>query len=93
MTLSEFESLIDASSLNHPLAALWHDAKGDWHKAHTIAQEIQTRDGAWVHAYLHRKEGDRSNALHWYQQAGRKFSTQSLTQEWQEMVSTLLTKI
>ena len=53
------------------LAALWWEAKGDWAKAHEIAQEIDSPDGAWVHAYLHRKEGDEGNAGYWYRRAGK----------------------
>ena len=48
------------------LAALWHDGKGDWHKAHELAQDVPDPDGAWVHAFLHRKEGDAGNAAYWY---------------------------
>lgn len=66
MTIEEFKSTLNNS---HPpealpplLEALWYDAKGNWHRAHEIAQEIAGKEGAWVHAYLHRKEGDLSNA-------------------------------
>ena len=53
------------------LQALWWDAKGNWRRAHAIAQEIETPDAAWVHAYLHRKEGDDWNAGYWYRRSGR----------------------
>ena len=54
------------------LAALWHDARGDWDRAHASAQDDGSRDGAWVHAYLHRREGDEANARYWYARAGKK---------------------
>lgn len=53
------------------LRALWHDARGDWDAAHTCAQDDAGPAGAWVHAYLHRKEGDAANAGYWYRRAGR----------------------
>jgi hypothetical protein len=92
VTLSEFKSLKQPPSLSPLLVALWHDAQGDWHKAHKFAQDIETRDGAWMHAYLHRKEGDKSNANYWYQRAGKKFPTKSLEEEWGEIVTELLKK-
>ena len=72
------------------LAALWWDAKGDWAKAHVIAQDIESPDGAWVHAYLHRKEGDQGNAGYWYRRAGKRHSTASLDAEWEEIARHLL---
>jgi hypothetical protein len=72
------------------LTALWHDARGDWEEAHRIAQAVDDEDGAWVHAYLHRKEGDSGNARHWYRRACRNYSDDSLTAEWDLIVSTLL---
>ena len=66
MTLTEFKATLTATTppaaLAAPLLALWHDAKGDWEGAHSVAQDIESADGAWIHAYLHRKEGDVSNA-------------------------------
>ncbi|NJK82484.1 MAG: hypothetical protein HC912_00350 [Saprospiraceae bacterium] len=72
------------------LKALWYDKLGDWEKAHNLAQDIHTPIGAWIHAYLHRKEGDIWNADYWYQQAGRKRPNQTLDQEWQAMVASVL---
>jgi hypothetical protein len=92
MNLAEFQSLKNPPSLSTLLVALWHDAQGDLRKAHEFAQDIETPDGAWVHAYLHRKEGDASNAGYWYRQAGKKFPTQTLKQEWEEIVMELLKK-
>lgn len=73
-----------------PLAALWHDAKGDWHTAHGIAQGENDVDGAWVHAYLHRKEGDMANANYWYRRAQRSMPDTTLQQEWREVATSLL---
>jgi hypothetical protein len=72
------------------LQALWWDAKGDWDKAHECAQERDDRDGARVHAYLHRKEGDPSNAGYWYRRAGTKASAGSLAEEWEELALSFL---
>jgi hypothetical protein len=74
------------------LKALWHDARGEWNSAHDLAQEVNTQDGSWIHAYLHRKEGDRSNAQYWYHRANRKMPDYSLEQEWEELVNVFLSK-
>jgi hypothetical protein len=66
-------------------AALWWDAHGDWDRAHQLAQSVDTPDGAWVHAYLHRKEGDLSNADYWYRRAGRQRPGIPLDAEWMEL--------
>jgi hypothetical protein len=63
------------------LAALWHDAHGDWARAHSRAQEDEGRAGSWVHAYLHRKEGDLANARYWYARAGRTPPAKTVTLE------------
>lgn len=70
--------------------ALWWDAKGDWKRAHEIAQEFDTTDGAWVHAYLHRKEGDSWNAGYWYRRAGKPHCRATLETEWTDIASSLL---
>ena len=72
------------------LAGLWWDAKGDWTRAHESAQQDEGPAGAWVHAYLHRKEGDVSNAAYWYHRAGRIPARSSLEQEWMEIAESLL---
>jgi len=72
------------------LAALWWDAKGDWTRAHALVDELETPDGMAVHAYLHRKEGQTSNADYWYQRAGRRFHRPTLEAEWQALVEGLL---
>jgi hypothetical protein len=71
-------------------AALWWDAKGDWARAHEIAQDVASADGAWIHAYLHRKEGDVDNAGYWYGQAGRPRCRAALELEWEEIVRAVL---
>ena len=73
-----------------PLAALWHDAKGDWHTAHGVVQNETDEDGAWVHAYLHRKEPDLANANYWYRRAQRTMPEQSLQEEWRAIATALL---
>ncbi|NJK85283.1 MAG: hypothetical protein HC906_04270 [Bacteroidales bacterium] len=76
--------------LNNLLQALWFDAKGDWESAHDLAQAVYTPEGAWVHAYLHRKEGDKDNAAYWYGKALRKFPEYSFEEEWRKMVDEFL---
>ena len=70
--------------------ALWHDATGDWEGAHRIAQDVETPEGAWVHGYLHRKEGDAANAGYWYRRAGKPAASGSLDDEWQAIAAALL---
>lgn len=72
------------------LCALWHDAAGHWEQAHQITQDIESPDAAWVHAYLHRKEGDLGNAGYWYRRAGKPAATDSLETEWERIVRALL---
>ena len=72
------------------LTALWYAGKGDWERAHTIAQDIPTREGSWVHAYLHRQEGDEGNARYWYSRAARSMPALTPEQEWEELVEALL---
>jgi hypothetical protein len=79
-----------APGLTAPLAGLWWAAKGNWDEAHRIVQDDAGRDAAWVHAYLHRLEGDLGNAGYWYRQAGRPAATDSLESEWQRIVSALI---
>ena len=77
-------SLSDAApapELNAPLAALWRAAKGQWDEAHKIVQDEDDAASAWVHAYLHRVEGDLGNAGYWYRLAGRQVATASLESE------------
>ncbi|MSU46843.1 MAG: hypothetical protein EXS42_06910 [Lacunisphaera sp.] len=76
--------------LNRPLQALWHDRQGRWAEAHTLVQESDGADGAWVHAYLHRSEGDESNAGYWYARAGRPAASGDLKAEWEQFARALL---
>jgi hypothetical protein len=79
-------------TLSLAVQALWWDAKGDWTKAHECAQAQEDQAGAWVHAYLHRKEGDLSNAGYWYRRAGKPVSTVSLEAEWAAIAGALITQ-
>jgi hypothetical protein len=72
------------------LRALWHAAKDQWEEAHRIAQDDESADGAWVHAHLHRIEGDEANAGYWYGRAGRPHCHGSLDDEWAEIAAALL---
>jgi len=72
------------------LQALWHDGKGDWDGAHELAQRDEPGAGDWVHAYLHRKEGDLGNAGYWYRRAGKPIAQGPLDDEWAAIVSALL---
>ena len=81
----------EASALQPLLHALWQDARGNWEGAHELAQAVETRDGAWIHAYLHRKEGDASNAAYWYRRTGKPVFAGSLQAEWEAIASALLT--
>ena len=91
MTLEEFASA-DGGAFSGALLALWWDGRGDWEKAHEIAQEVPGADGAWVHAYLHRKEGDVANAAYWYRQAGRAMADGDLRVEWERIVGEMLAR-
>lgn len=77
------------AGLEATLAALWWDAHGDWAKAHSLVDELETPDAMAVHAYLHRKEGEEWNADYWYQRAGEKFKRSTLDDEWQALVDGL----
>ena len=76
--------------LSHALRALWLDARGDWEGAHDAAQADGGGAGDWVHAYLHRKEGDAGNAAYWYRRARKPISRASLDEEWSEIAEALL---
>lgn len=94
MTLKEFRQSFaredPPAGLALALTGLWWDAKGDWKHAHESAQQDSSPAGAWVHAYLHRKEGDLSNAAYWYSRAGKPPARTSLEQEWTEIAERLL---
>lgn len=90
MNVSTFKESLSASEPPQQssvyLSALWYDAKGDWEKAHVLVQDVENKDAAWIHAYLHRKEGDTFNADYWYRRAGKKRPPFSLDDEWEEIV-------
>lgn len=95
MTYAEFiESLQRPqvpADLSPYLTALWHERRNDWNQAHEMVQEIETATAARVHAYLHRREGDDSNARYWYGRAGHSFpSDQTLDEEWESLARELL---
>ena len=90
-TVSDFLSDVrendqPSGEMSDCLQALWWEAKGDWDRAHDIAQDAGTRDGDWIHAYLHRVEGDLGNAGYWYRRAGKPAKgRESLKEEWEEL--------
>ena len=94
MNLAEFEATLEAENppegLSTPLNALWHAGKGEWDRAHAIVQDDEGADAAWVHACLHREEGDLSNAGYWYRRAAKPEATTSLEDEWKAMVQHFL---
>ena len=94
MTLEEFRATLvqeKAPEGSSPaLRAMWQDAKGNWNEAHAIAQEIEDKTGSWIHAYLHRKEGDLANAGYWYRRAGQSMEDGPLTAEWDRIVLNIL---
>jgi hypothetical protein len=86
-SLSAHEPPADASVY---LQALWFDAKKDWDKAHEIVQDIPDKKASWIHAYLHRKEGDVFNSEYWYNRAAKKRPNIPLDKEWEEIAETFL---
>ena len=93
-TLDEFNETLEANEppeyMNNLLQALWFDAKGDWETAHELVQSVYTSEGAWVHAYLHRKQGDIENAKHWYDKAGKIMPKYQSDEEWKNILSEFL---
>ena len=94
MTIESFVRSVESpdppGGLPETLRSLWWDRKGDWDRAHSIAQEIPTPQGSAVHAYLHREEGVLWNADYWYSRAGRKRPDVPLAEEWRELVAEML---
>ena len=94
MQFEEFTKSIHAVSAPETLSqyalSLWYDARGDWHKAHALIQDIGDNTAAWIHAYLHRKEGDAGNAAYWYRRAGKKKPAGALEKEWEEIARSVL---
>ena len=94
MIFKEFRESLEHNdtpvNLTLSLQALWQEAKGNWDQGHKLAAQEGGSDGAWVHAYLHRKEEDIGNASYWYSRAGKPVSKLSLDEEWEEIVKALL---
>ncbi|MCB0669329.1 MAG: hypothetical protein KDC80_26075 [Saprospiraceae bacterium] len=94
MNIGEFKRSLKNSELpaglTAELKALWYDGKGNWDYAHEIAQDIESRSGSHIHAYLHRKEGDLANAGYWYRRADRQMPNKSLEAEWEDLVEIFL---
>ncbi|MGA7805808.1 hypothetical protein [Bradyrhizobium sp.] len=94
VSVAEFKASLSegspAPSLEPPLAGLWWVARGDWDRAHRMVQDERTAEAAWVHAYLHRVEGDLGNAGYWYRQAGQPVATGALDAEWERIAVALL---
>jgi hypothetical protein len=86
MTGEQMRATLDRTEpppgLTPPLAALWWDAKGDWARAHSLVDELETQEAMAVHAYLHRKEGEAWNADYWYERAGKQYHRATLDAEW-----------
>ncbi len=94
MDLEIFKKSLDQNeppaNISAHLLSLWYDAKGDWEQSHEIIQHIGDNHASWIHAYLHRKEGDNGNADYWYHKADRKRPSKTLEQEWSEIAAALL---
>jgi len=95
MTYEQFmtsvaEDACPPQGLDPRLRALWHAAKGEWSQAHTVAQGIESASGSWIHAHLHREEGDLSNAGYWYARAGKPPAQDSLEAERALLIRTFL---
>ena len=94
MTLGEFKTSMKQSAppanMSDLLKAMWYDGKGDWEASHNIAQDIHSKEGSWIHAYLHRKEGDSGNASYWYSRAGRSMPNTNLEKEWEAITKEFL---
>jgi|TARA_R110002050_G_scaffold71161_2_gene153053 hypothetical protein len=97
MDLSEFKASIQKGQIPDGLTvylhALWLDGKGDWNKAHSLIDHLEDADAAFLHAYLHRKEGDLGNASYWYRRAGKTKPNIGLAEEWEQMVLYFLEKM
>ena len=94
MTLNAFRASLETrrppAGLGKPLEALWYAGRGDWDQAHRIAMSAKSRDAAWVHAFLHRQEGDLDNARYWYRQAKQREFSGALEEEWEAIAVALL---
>jgi hypothetical protein len=93
----QFDEFVQSTKAGTPpaglpiyLTALWFDARGEWDKAHKSIDSVENKNAYWVHAYLHRKEGDIWNADYWYNRAGKKRPSTSLDEEWENITRALL---
>jgi hypothetical protein len=97
MDFAAFKASVSGTSapadLPPPLTALWWAGKGEWDKAHAIVQDDESAQAAWVHAYLHRVEGDLGNAGYWYRRAGKPVAQDALDAEWERIAAALLTEV
>lgn len=89
-TLAEFKATFSAgqppAGISIQLKSLWYDGKGNWQQAHNLIDQLTDRSSAWIHAYLHRKEGDIWNADYWYSRARQTRPDVSLDEEWEKLV-------
>jgi hypothetical protein len=94
MTLDQFRRTLAQATpppdISDPVVALWWAAKGDWERAHTIVMNDDSGEAAWVHAHLHRQEGDSDNAQYWYSRARQPAASEPLEAEWENIVGALL---
>ena len=91
MTAAELKaSSVRPTGVRAEVIAMWQEARGDWTEAHATVQDLETPAAAWVHAYLHRREGDQSNARYWYTRADRPVAKGSFEDEWLAIVTELL---
>ena len=93
MTIDEFKATLNDTrppAVPPVLRAMWYAGKGQWDEAHRIAQDVNDQSGAWVHAHLHRAEGDLGNARYWYRQASQPEALDSLDAEWLRIAAALL---
>jgi hypothetical protein len=96
MTLAGFQRTlahkVPPRGLSSQLTALWWAKKGDWDQAHRLAMDDPSGEAAWVHAYLHRVEGDLGNAGYWYRRARQPTAQGALDAEWAAIVTELLAR-
>jgi len=88
--MESLKMIMPPPGLTPPLEALWWDAKGDWSRAHGRVDALETKEAMAVHAYLHRKQGDQSNADYWYRRAGEQYRRTTLDEEWNALVAGLV---
>ena len=86
MNKADFLRLNFNKDWNVQLRSLWFDGKGNWDKAHDLINDLEDKESSWVHAYLHRKEGDDGNARYWYRKAGKEYFAGDLEDEWSDLV-------